>query len=158
MGQARSAPRRVKELSKRTGHRIQAVSITDSKIIYTCTTCLSQWNVWCGAVEGASKAPCGRALRTLSLRMKRKWWSGAKADMQRKLLQTWRLSHQESATLHATPDRVGRKRKSEGRRRKCWVRDLTQEGIHPHPGPLDLWTVNVQGAAHISDPSRAGGG
>ena len=129
MDQAGSAPSTVKELSERTGHRLRTVSIAEKKIIYHVHNLSS-------AVE--------RLVRINSLRMKRKWWSGTqgtKADVQRKLLQTWRLSHQESVTLHATADRVGGQRKR-------WVRDLTREGIHPHPGPLDLWTVNVQGAAH----------
>ena len=110
----------------------------------TCRSCTLQWGTK-RALQNGIRNTCDKHARKTAVRNKRKFWNRLPQDWASKLAATWKLSPTERNQL----SNIRPKRK-----KREWERDLTQEGIHPHPGPnrlLSKFTLafcNSDGLAH----------
>ena len=108
---------------------------------FTCRTCTQQWRSKAQVLQKAKQTPCGAKAREKALRAKVRFWARMSPKWRSNVAKAWSLSCKEKRALDAAVMPT--------RRKDSWIRDLTQENIHPHPGPsLSLWSLNSQGAAH----------
>ncbi|OLQ11492.1 hypothetical protein AK812_SmicGene4641 [Symbiodinium microadriaticum] len=92
-------------------------------------------------LQKAKQTPCGPKAREKALRAKVRFWARMSPKWHSDVAKVWPLSCKEKRALDAAVVPT--------RRKDSWIRDLTQENIHPHPGlSLSLWSLNSQGAAH----------
>ena len=144
----------LERLSKETGHSLVFLSSAcprrannrrRNRFCYTCRSCTVQWGTKKALQKGIRNTTCDEGARKVAVRNKHRFWKRLPQDWASKLMATWKLSSAERKQLRAVQPK---------RRRREWVRDLTEEGIHPHPGPNCLLSkfsfafCNSDGLAH----------
>ncbi|CAE7267424.1 NRT2.2 [Symbiodinium sp. CCMP2592] len=113
---------------------------------FTCRSCTQQWRSKAQVLKRAKQTPCGPEAREKALRAKVRFWARMSPKWRSDVAKAWSLSSKERRALDAAAVPT--------RRKASWIRDLTEEGIHPHPGPspasapLAVWSLNSQGAGH----------
>ena len=113
---------------------------------FTCRSCTQQWRSKAQVLKRAQQTPCGPEVRQKALRAKVRFWARMSPKWRSDVAKAWSLSSKERRALDAAAVPT--------RQKASWVRDLTEEGIHPQPGPspasapLAVWSLNSQGAGH----------
>ena len=126
--------RELAKAAERRGHHVRHVlrcGPQRARVFFTCVHCLHVSRTVSGL--GRLKGCCGgagergRALHTTG---KQKLYVGVGVQGRRVLKRLWGLSDKERASLM-----VNAKRFSIAAPLKQWLRDVTEEGIEPRPGP-----------------------
>ena len=136
--------RELAKVAERRGHLVRHVlrcGPQRARVFFTCVHCLHVSRTV--SALGRLKGSCGgagereRALRTTG---KQKLYVGVGVQGRRVLKRFWGLSDKEHACLM-----VNARRLSTAAPLKQWLRDVTEEGIEPHPGPSSSASSHLPG-------------
>ena len=138
-------------ITKTTGHTpvMVRIPLKNQTHAITCTCCLSVFTHMNALLDSTCQ---GASSRAQHLAQKARWWKFARetaSDQLGDVVRIWKLSLSEVRFME-------KKARNHGLcnvpslTRQCWFRDLTEEGIHPHPGPSGRpfhgVSLNVNGA------------
>ena len=136
--------RELAKVAERRGHLVRHVlrcGPQRARVFFTCVHCLHVSRTV--SALGRLKGSCGGAgerERALQTTGKQKLYVGVGVQGRRVLKRLWGLSDKEHACLM-----VNARRLSAAAPLKQWLRDVTEEGIEPHPGPSSSASSHLPG-------------
>ena len=137
--------RELAKAAEHRGHHIRHVlrcGPQRARVFFTCAHCLHVSRTVAGL--GRLKGSCGGAgerERALHTTGKQKLYVGVGVQGRRVLKRLWGLSDKEHSSLL-----VNSRRFSTAAPLKQWLRDVTEEGIEPHPGPSSSTSSHLPGS------------
>lgn len=121
----------------------------ENRAMFACTACTRHWRglneLRISHYNRSAAQKCNSSMKEglLICRKKCTFWGKLSRSWKNKLASAWHLSTEERKKLNKACSAA---KQCPTKRKREWLRDLTQEGVEPNPGPLlRCASINIQG-------------